>query len=165
MRIITAGVDWQYFDQYADVVDKYMPEYGEGDSLTSQAVTAVNHLIYKWFNDGDVYDNRYGMDGWGNDLSSFANWLYKHRLSPGGNNVKKILDQIFYCHTSSGYETILKQLADEILYDDYSLEMNADEPKQGSIYDCDGPFEFVDYEDDEDDEPWSDTYEWEDDEY
>lgn len=172
MRKIKASVDWSYFDRYADVIDQYMPSYGEGDSLTSQAVTAINHLIYKWYNDGDVYDNSHGMEGWANDLSSFANWLYTHTLV--GSNISKIkdiLDQIFICHTDNGYEAILKQLADEILSDDYILYMSANEPKQGSIYRCNGPFKFVEYYDDDEDEyyePWEDEEPWEaeaDDEY
>ena len=46
--------------------------------MASQLVTAVNKLVYKWYNDGDVYDNIHSLDNWANDLSSYANWPYKY---------------------------------------------------------------------------------------
>ena len=72
------AVDWSYFNQYEELINVYMPIQGEGDTMATQAVTAVNKLIYKWYNDGDVYDNTYQMNGWANDLSSYANWLCKY---------------------------------------------------------------------------------------
>ena len=46
--------------------------------MATQICTALNKLVYKWCNDGDVYDNTYGLDGWANNLSSYANWIYKY---------------------------------------------------------------------------------------
>ena len=57
MNRILEHVDESAFDKFEPIIDKYMPDIGEGDSLASQMVTAVNKLIYKWYNDGDVYDN------------------------------------------------------------------------------------------------------------
>ena len=45
-----AEVEWSAFDKFEPIIDKYMPDIGEGDSLASQMVTAVNKLIYKWYN-------------------------------------------------------------------------------------------------------------------
>ena len=53
---ITESVSWDYFDKFKDVVHKYLPTVGEGDTFATQIVTAINMLIYKWYNDGDVYD-------------------------------------------------------------------------------------------------------------
>lgn len=136
---------WEYFDKFEAVIDKYMQLSGEGETKASQIVTAVNKLIYKWYNDGDVYDNTYGMEGWCNDLSSYANWLYENCPTTQG-----ILEQIFIATTEEAYEAILKQLADATL--DESFLTGEDKlEKVGSIYDCEGVFRFEENSDDEDD--------------
>ena len=48
------GVSWGYFNKFDDILNKYMPFTGEGKTMASQLVTAVNKLVYKWYNDGDV---------------------------------------------------------------------------------------------------------------
>jgi hypothetical protein len=51
----------------------------------------------------------------------------------------------------SEYEDLLVDLADTML-DDEDLEQAAKLPKVDSIYDCDGPFEFNEMEDNEDED-------------
>ena len=134
--------------QYIEIIDEYMPPQGQGETLASQIVTAVNKMIYKWFNDGDVYDNTHGMQGWCNDLSSEANWLRLHF----GGTCAGILDRIEHdCWKDSQYESILEDLAKTML-DPELLKQYADTPASGSIYDCDGPYRFEEYEDE--DEEW-----------
>jgi hypothetical protein len=137
------SVQWDYYDKFKSVIDKYMPATGEGETIASQAVTAVNKLIYKWYNDGDVFDNSRYLEGWCNDLSSYANWLYNH------TDRAKILENIFCISTHSEYEDLLKEMADSILDDDWLSTQELE--KQGSIYQCRGPFKFVDYDEEEED--------------
>lgn len=154
---LTESVDWDYYDKFEDLINKYMPDQGEGETLASQIVTAVNKLVYKWYNDGDVYDNvNSGLQGWANDLSSYANWLYKY--APG--DAPSILKNIYGMGEESDYETLLKELAENLL--DENLLDSLEKSKQGSIYDCDGPFEFREYYEDDEDE-W-DNYEEDEDE-
>ena len=103
------AVNWVYFDRFEKVTSNYLPDYGEGDTVASQAVTAVMKLVYKWYNDGDVFDNTKYLEGWANDLSSYANWLYNH------TDRAKMLENIFVISTESEYEDLLKELADSIL--------------------------------------------------
>ena len=138
------AVDWGYYDKYEELIDKYMPMRGEGETKASQIVTAVNKLIYKWYNDGDVFDTTHHLEGWANDLSDYANWLAEH------TNVGEILDKIEICYTKSNYEDLLQELTDKLLNEEYLAEQNKLE-KVGTIYDCDGKFEYKEYEDDEDD--------------
>lgn len=159
-------VEWSYYHKFDDINKKWLPDVGEGDNAGTQAVTAVNKLIYKWYNDGDVYDNtrRYegGMTGWANDLSDYANWL--NTYIP---NTQKILKKIFQCKESdhSDYEQILKEVADHILNEE-RLNKIKDfyEGTVGSVYDCDGPFTFeenrgyYDYDDEDDDWDEEDDY-------
>lgn len=154
---LTEGVEWSSFNRFKDITDKYMPDSGEGDTLASQIVTAVNKLVYKWYNDGDVYDNvNSGLSGWANDLSSYANWLYKY-CKPA-----EILKEIYDINSDSEYENLLMDLATSCLNEDFLSSM--EKPKQGSIYDCDGPFEFKEDYDDEEDEEYDDEEDEEDEE-
>ena len=158
-KSLTESVDWSYYDKFEDLINKYMPDEGEGETLASQIVTAVNKLIYKWYNDGDVFDNvNSGLNGWANDLSDYANWLYKY--APG--DAPSILKNIYGMGDESDYETLLKELADNLL--DENLLSSLEKAKQGSIYDCDGPFEFSIYDEDEDEDEWDDYEEDEDEE-
>lgn len=142
------SVAWGYFDKFKEIDDKYMPDQGEGETMASQIVTAINKLIYKWYNDGDVYDNvNSGMTGWANDLSDYANWLDKY-CKPAS----KILADIYSCSNDDEYEDILKELADKCLDEKYLMTME-EKSKQGSIYNCDGKYKFE--EQDENDE-WED---------
>lgn len=126
---------WESFDKFNEIVSEYMPEYGEGETLASQTVTAVNKLIYKWYNDGDVYDNTYFMNGWANDLSSYANWLSKY-VDAGS-----ILDDIQNCLFDDDYEEILWKLAEKYLNREY-LGRLSNKQKQGTIYKCVGKYEW-----------------------
>ena len=144
------AVDWNYYDKFEKLIDKYMPISGEGETLASQIVTAVNKLIYKWYNDGDVFDNTHHLAGWANDLSSYANWLYEHTDADG------ILAKIAFCFVESDYEDLLKQLADKLLNEEY-LAKQSKEEKVGTIYECDGIFK---YEEPTDDDDWDEEEEY-----
>ena len=155
MKKIISSVDWSYYDNpiFDRINDEYLPDMGEGDTKATQIVTVLNKLIYKWYNDGDVFDNNYGLSGWANDLSSYANWMYNYVPES-----KPILDKIKSCFGNDDYELLLKDLADTF-FDEELLESFNSEPKVGSIYDCDGPFSFTDWEE-EDEEDWEEDY-WE----
>ena len=146
-------VDWSYYGkpEFEAINAKYLPNCGEGETMATQIVTAVNKLVYKWYNDGDVYDNTYAIAGWANDLSSYANWLRRYA------GAADILDRIDRCFTEGQYEDLLKALADKLL-DDEDLERWAKQDKVDSIYEAEGPYRF-EWQDEEDEED-----EWEDDE-
>lgn len=114
--------------------------------MASQADTALSKLVYKWFNDGDVYDNQHGMSGWCNDISGSANWLANH--FPGA---KEILDRIYTIGCDSlAYEDILYDLCC-LVYDTPNLLDSLNNiPKIGCAYSEKGPYKFVEYEDEED---------------
>ena len=128
--------------------------------MATQAVTATSKLIYKWYNDGDVFDNTHNLEGWANDLSSYANWLNKNI-----EGVREILKNIEDISEENEY-------VEKILWPLHNLIFNAEKlsgleskPKTGSVYDCDGPYEYSEksYDDDEEDEwDWSDDEEDED---
>ena len=137
------AVDWNYYDKFDGINEKYLPQQGEGETKATQIVTCVNKLVYKWYNDGDVFDNTYHLEGWANDLSDYTNWLYDN------TETKNILDKISNCMNGEEYENLLKELTDNLLKEEYLLIQNKLE-KVDTIYNCDGKFKFV--EEDEDDE-------------
>lgn len=142
------AVDWGYYDKFEELSDKYLPIRGDGETMATQIVTAVSKLIYKWYNDGDVFDNTYHLSGWANDLSSYANWLYEH------TDADAILASIVNCFNGSDYEDLLKKLADKLFDEEYLAEQNKIE-KVGTVYDCDGIFKYDEnYWDDEDEDDY-----------
>ena len=132
---------WSAFNEFDGIYGQYLPSRGEGDTMASQIVTAICKLVYKWFNDGDVYDNRYFMNGWCNDLSSYANWLYEYI------NLTE-LDEIETVKDDEEYSNLLFKIAKKCLNEDY-LKQYEEEPRKGSIYKATGPFEFSEYEEDD----------------
>ena len=138
-------VDWSYYEKFHELNEKYLPDYGEGENKASQIVTAVNKLIYKWYNDGDVYDNTGCLPGWCNDLSSYANWIWLNVPQ-----VRTLLEDVWECKSEDDYEALLKMLADTLLDEEW-LERKALEPPTGTIYECEAVFRFEEtcYEDEE----------------
>ena len=117
-----------------------MPDYGDGDTMASQAETALCKLVFKWFNDGDVYDNRYGMSGWANDISGSANWLAKN-LPRAAEILRRICE---IGGKKDKYTDILYDLC-VLIYDTPGLlEALNHLPKIGDAYNEDGEFEFID---------------------
>ena len=136
------AVNWDYYDKFEEVNDKYLPYKGEGFTKAMQIVVAVNKLVYKYYNDGDVFDNTHYLEGGANDLSDYANWLYYH------TDTRSILDRVVHCMTDEEYEDLLKDLADKLLNEEYLAEFS-EVKKVESIYDCIGKFKFVEYQEDE----------------
>lgn len=139
------AVDWGYYDKFETLNDKYLPFSGEGETVATQIVTAVCKLVYKWYNDGDVFDNTHHLEGWANDLSSYANWLYENT-----KDAWRILNKIESCENESDYEDLLKELADKLYNEAYLAEQDKLE-KVGTIYDCDGKFKFEEKTDEDED--------------
>ena len=152
------AVDWGYYDKFEPLFEKYLPDRGEGETKATQIVTAVCKLVYKWYNDGDVFDNSYVLEGWANDLSDYANWLWEH------TETNEILDKVFNCYNHDHYEDLLKELADKLLDEKY-LESENKIMKTGSIYKCDGKFQFVENDEYEEDEDEYEEDEYEDGDY
>lgn len=147
-----SGVDWDYYnkEEFSRISEKYLLPMGEGYTLATQICAAVSKLVYKWYNDGDVFDNSYYLDGWANDLSSYANWLFTYVPE-----VQNILREIRNCETDEDYEELLKELTDYCFREEFMDNMSRI-AKRGSIYNCDGPFHFEEQSDEDDD--WKDEY-------
>lgn len=132
---------WSDFDQFDDICHKYLPIRGEGDSMATQIVTAITKLVYKYYNDGDVFDNTYYLEGWANDLSSYANWLFTYVPL-------KELEEIYEIRSEEEYSNLLYRIANKCMNEEF-LRPFTNINKKSSIYDCDGPFKFEEHNDDD----------------
>lgn len=139
--------NWSDFDRFDALIEKYMPRRGQGDTKASQVCTAVNKLVYKWFNDGDVFDNTFYLEGWCNDLSDYANWLDRY------TDYGDILHGIETCDDEVDYTDLLYDLCVAALDEDYLNGLSMIQ-KEGDIYDCAGDFRFVEDQDDDEEEEW-----------
>lgn len=148
------AVKWSYYHKFDELNEEYLPYKGEGKTKATQIVTCVNKLVYKWYNDGDVFDNTKHLDGWWNDLSSYANWLYYYV----DEETQGILDKVYDCYNDSDYEDLLKELADKLLDEEFLAKQDKIE-KMFTIYDCDGKFKFVELNDEEDEDDYYDDWE------
>ena len=146
------SVNWSYYEKFESLNDKYLPCRGDGINMATQAVTAINKLVYKWYNDGDVYDNTHYLTGWCNDISGSANWLATYVPE-----TEVILNRVWNIYSESEYEDILKEVAD-IVFDEQLLAKLETQEKQGDAYSEDGNFEFI--EEDEDEEYWEEDEEY-----
>lgn len=135
-------VEWSEFDNISKITSKYLPAQGEGNNMAEQASTAINKIVYRYYNDGDVYDNRYYLDGWWNDLSCYANWLYNQLGMTE-------LEDIEIISSGEEYEQILFNVASNFT-EEYLQELEK-KPKQNSIYTEEGPFEYEDEDEEEED--------------
>lgn len=129
--------EWDEFSKDFPNSDKYLPTMGDGENMGTQAATALCKLVYKWFNDGDVYDNNYGMEGWCNDISGSANWLYKYIPE-----TREILDLIDEVSNDDEYTNLLYDLCAVV---DPKIPELLNEPKIGDAYNEGGPFSFTEF--------------------
>lgn len=150
------GLNWSDFSTpESDAMEKkYLPDNGEGDNKATQAVTACVKLIYKWFNDGDVFDNTYTLKGWANDLSTYANWLYK--FVPGTQDILRRIERI---NDEEEYTQLLYDLMNTVMTEKLLGKLES-QSAEDSVYECIGPFEFDDSYDDDDDEYDDDDDDW-----
>lgn len=116
--------------------EKYLPVKGDGDNMATQAVTAASRLIYKWLNGGDVYDNRYYLKGFTNDISGSANWLANY-IDGAYDILKRIKD----CLDENDYVEILQDIH-SLVFNESLLAKLEKLPKVGDAYTEEGPFEF-----------------------
>ena len=127
--------EWDDFSKDFPNSDKYLPRRGDGDNMGTQASTALCKLVYKWFNDGDVFDNTGHLTGWVNDISGSANWLYNHIPE-----TRKVLERVWKIKEDDDYTELLYDLCKIV---DPMIPDLLNKEKDGNAYDDHGPFSFA----------------------
>ena len=137
-----------------ELTAEYMPKRGAGDTMLTGLLVAANKIIYRWYNDGDVFDNiQNGLDGFANDISGSANWLVKYSTP----QIRQILYTVGSTNTEAKYGKLIEDLEkalDEFAKNEHLVDIFNSKPLHGDPYDEDGPFEFIDksYEEDMEDD-------------
>lgn len=122
-------------DKYYEVLTQYLPDTGEGNTMATQLVTAVDRIVYRWFNDGDTI--------WTDECQSFADWLCEN--IGGIDVVIDDMNQYMFAGfpyikdwTFRGiYENCLKKILDIATDRDLLNDLDS-RSKEGSIFDSQG---------------------------
>ena len=48
--------------KFDELCDKYVPAWGEANTLGGEILRAINRIVYRYYNDGDTIDWYYGGD-------------------------------------------------------------------------------------------------------
>lgn len=64
-----------YEDKFEALFDEYVPRSGKSDSLGAEIIRAVNKIVYRWYNDGDIFFMGYGKETCG-EAAKFLIDLY-----------------------------------------------------------------------------------------
>lgn len=128
-------INWEDFDSFGPVLDKYMPEYGEGETMANQIATAVNKIGYRWFNDGDTIsgDCEPSNDCAAGEVCQYGNWLDKNVPEASAFFGRWIDTLIGGDCDEDTYKEFLCEMF-ETLLDEKLLEKYTDEKKVDSIY-------------------------------
>lgn len=150
-----------FIDKYAKILHPYLPPIGQGDTMATQLSTAINRIIYRWFNDGDTI--------WTDECQSCADWLYQN--IDGADAIIDSLNEYDFAGSphikdrdiKALYEDGLESLLKYSVPDEEGMKELDEEPLAGSIFDCEGPV-LTTMEGHQEDDDWDDD-DWDDDEY
>lgn len=147
--------DWgENMHNFKKLSDEEMPSQGQGSTMLSQWLVCVNCLIYKWYNDGDMYSNQYGGSSV-NDISWTANWLYNNI----GEHYKSVLDMIKRSSGKEDYQKIIDKIEDvseKLASDEKFVEKLKSEKTKDNVYKEKGPFEQLEDDDEDEYDDWDD---------
>lgn len=120
-------VRWSDYDQFEDILNRYLPEDGQGDTRAEQAVTAINKLVYAFYNNGAVIADT--LPEYDPNLESYATWLRKHTSSRAVLLLVKLED----AEDTDSYANYLYELTDYLL-DEPKLRTLSKYNTVGDIY-------------------------------
>ena len=120
-------IRWSDYDQFEDILNRYLPEEGQGETRAEQAVTAVNNLVYAFYDRGTVIAE--SLPEYDPDLECYAKWLRKHTSSRAVLLRIKLED----AENLDSYAEYLFELADYLL-DEPRLKTLSKYKTVGDIY-------------------------------
>lgn len=120
-------VRWSDYDQFEDILNRYLPEEGQGDTRAGQTVTAINKLVYAFYNNDAVIADV--LPEYDPNLKSYATWLRKHTSSRAVLLLVKLED----AEDLDSYAEYLYELTDYLL-DEPKLRTLSKYNTVGDIY-------------------------------
>lgn len=110
---------WSEYNQFEDILNRYLPDVGQGDTKASQAVTCINKLILAFYKDSDISSKV---------VQDCTNWLYTYLPA-----TRRYLTPLESAESMNDYSDALYALADKIL-DERSLQTLAKQSTCGQVY-------------------------------
>lgn len=133
-------LDNEFFNELRD---KLVPACGKADTVAGEIIRAMDRLIYRFYNDGDMVG-----DGYGNETCN-GSFRYLHMLIPNCPNLYR------ESGNEDGYVELLADMAGVIanfLSKNPELQSAPNTDDSRSDYDDPQDYEWDRYEEDEDDE-------------
>ena len=66
----TESSGWIESPKFEKLTKEYMPASGEADNELGEVLRSINRVVYRYYNDGDVWNRGYGKET--------VNWAVKH---------------------------------------------------------------------------------------
>lgn len=117
--------------------DELVPSQGKADTQAGELIRAMGRVLYRWFNDGDVFYKGYGIK----TVLPSVEFIYEY----GPDGVKELVDDTIkevqnyndpnFFEENGGYDEFLNNTAELVV--DYILdnpELLAEEPAEDSRY-------------------------------
>ena len=147
-RLLKEFVGKELEDRNEPLYDKLVPGQGKAETLEGEMLRAINRIVYRYYNDGDKYNEGYGTETAGPAHSFLVNAVHPLRAK-----MDSIMDGEKL--SDNEYESMLKEALGLIL--DYIEGKEGEYTKntQGEIFDYESEYEddddyYDDYEDDDD---------------
>ncbi len=150
-KLLKEFVGKELEDRNEPLFDKLVPGQGKAETLEGEMLRAVNRLVYRYYNDGDKYNEGYGTETAGPAHSFLVNAVHPLRAKMDSIMGEEKL-------SDNEYENMLKMVLGLILDYIESKEGEYTKNTQGDIFDYPSEFENMEDYDDEEDEYDDDDY-------
>lgn len=117
----TAG--WPESPKFEKLTEQYMPKQGEADNQLGEMLRSINRVVYRYYNDGDMWNKGYGKETVNQAIKHLTE-LAKNKETP--RRIARGLDNALYELKKYGtkdkdrYETALKIMMQTVEWADQS---------------------------------------------
>jgi len=128
---------------------KYVPKQGKADTLLGEQLRAINKIVYRYENDGDMYGNGYGVETV-NAPVKFLRSLYEEKSIPGLSGILSSLKNAAKTNDTAEYEYNIQRLKNVMVNADWkTLKKLADTKNDEDMYSFEDDTKY-----DDDEEEW-----------
>ena len=115
--------DWPKSPKFEKLTEQYMPKQGEADNQLGEMLRSINRVVYRYYNDGDMWNKGYGKETVNQAIKHLTE-LAKNKETP--RHIARGLDNALYELKKYGtkdkdrYETALKIMMQTVEWADQS---------------------------------------------
>ena len=115
--------DWPKSPKFEKLTEQYMPKQGEADNQLGEMLRSINRVVYRYYNDGDMWNKGYGKETVNQAIKHLTE-LAKNKETP--RRIARGLDNALYELKKYGtkdkdrYETALKIMMQTVEWADQS---------------------------------------------